>query len=74
MYINDEYTDNLFSVKITANLRKFLSVYIYTILNDIWRPPSLSKLTLIIFNMELTHLGSNVQIWRPLSLSKLTPY
>ena len=26
---------------------------------DIWRPPSLSELTPTIFNMGLTHLGSD---------------
>ena len=34
--------------------------------NDKWRPLSLSKLTLIVFNMELTHLGSETSkctIW-----------
>ena len=29
-------------------------------LNIIWTPQSLSELTPILFNMELTHLGSNV--------------
>ena len=28
----------------------------------IWRPPSLSGLTTIIFNMELTHLDSDLSI------------
>ena len=28
----------------------------------IWRPPSLSELNPIIFNIELTHLGSEVSI------------
>ena len=43
-------------------------------------PLSLSKLTTITLNMDLTHLGSEASIyfkkfciWRPLSLSELTP-
>ena len=27
-----------------------------------WRPPNLSELTLVILNMELTHLGSEASI------------
>ena len=53
-------------------------------MEKIWRPTSLSELTPIIFNMELTHLCSEVSKyqqnttssldkWRPLSLSELTP-
>ena len=30
---------------------------------NIWRPASLSKLTPIIINMELTHLGSKTTIY-----------
>ena len=29
----------------------------------IWRPPSLGELTLMIFNMGLTHLGSEASIY-----------
>ena len=32
-------------------------------LEDKWRPPSLSELTPIIFNMELTHLGTEASKW-----------
>ena len=33
---------------------------------DKWRPPSLSELTQLIFNMGLTHLGSEASIFVPL--------
>ena len=29
----------------------------------IWRPPSLRELTLMIFNTELTHIGSEASIY-----------
>ena len=33
--------------------------------HHIWKRPSLSELTLIIFNMELTHLGLKVlEFWK----------
>ena len=38
---------------------------VYRIIGDkstIWRSPIISELTLIIFNMELTHLGSEASI------------
>ena len=31
---------------------------------DIWMSPSLNKLTPIVFNMDLTHLGLEASIWK----------
>ena len=39
---------------------EWISWFIYK--KVIWRPPSLSELTPIIFNMELSHLGSEAFI------------
>ena len=33
------------------------------LLNIIWRPPSQSELTTMIFDMGLTHIGSEAPIW-----------
>ena len=56
---------------------EYVAIIIY-----ILRPPSLSELTPIIFNIELTHLNSEafifklmtlINIWRLPSLSELNP-
>ena len=40
------------------DLSLFLNLFHNIISNSIWMPPSQSELTLIISNMDLTHLGS----------------
>ena len=39
-----------------------ISFVVYRLKNAIWRPPSLSELTPIIYDMVLTHLGSEASI------------
>ena len=39
-------------------------------IRNIWRPPTLSELTPMMFNMGLTHLGSEASI----CLSRITEY
>ena len=43
-------------------LNWFAIIVISDVTNAIWSPPSQSELTLIIFDMELTHLGSETSI------------
>ena len=65
-----------------SNLSGFTGIYFYLheplglhiliscqILFYIWRPPSLSELTLAIFNMELTRLDSEASIYIKVSLN-----
>ena len=37
-----------------------------------WKPPSLSELTLITFDMELTHLGSEASIYKSVETNIIT--
>ena len=41
----------------------FIESRIKNIPNNVWRPPTLSELSQMIFNMGLTHLGSEVSIY-----------
>ena len=53
---------------------EFLSILI-VIQQHIWEPPSLSVLTTMIFNMGLTHLGSEAFIYdEPIWSSVFTYY
>ena len=52
---------SLFRYVIYVIFRHILKI---TIFSDIWRPPSLNELTQMIFNMELTHLGSEASIYQ----------
>ena len=57
MDFNDDFNRS-FIVIFTINLQNISKVSP----KDKWRPPSLSGLTPIIFNMELTNLGSKASI------------
>ena len=41
----------------------FCSIFFYFTQIIMWRPPSLSVLSVMIFNMMLTHLGSETSIY-----------
>ena len=43
------------------------SIPLLIIRNIIWRPPELSELTPMIFDMKLTHLGSEASIYNKIS-------
>ena len=58
-FLNLKPLKNILSpIKIVRNkgLKKAKNLYVK--LYFIWKPPSLNELTPIIFNMELTHLGT----------------
>ena len=54
---------NLFKYEIIIYLMNNISInYLIVFYYNIWRPSNQSELTPVIFNMELTHLGSEASI------------
>ena len=49
--VNNCYFKNIFKVLSDVFVK-------YSLINNIWWPPSLNELTPMIFNMKLTHLDS----------------
>ena len=41
----------------------WMNMIVYIISKPIWRPPSLSELTPIIFDIKLNHLGPKVFVY-----------
>ena len=52
------------------SVNNIIEIFVNSILQNIWRTPSLSELTMIIFDIELIHFGSRDYLYHSKNLMK----